>query len=175
VEFEQTVVFVNLPSDDKFVQTSQFLYSLAILLSTPLQLFPAVRIMENGLFPQRSGKRSLKVKWEKNAFRAAVVVGCAGISWAGASDLDKFVSLIGSLAWCVPSFTLSLSSLDRADDKRVRSVPLGFIFPALLHFKACARTRSQKAADLALLVFGVVAAVFSTSQTVRSARFSSNG
>ncbi|BGP34671.1 hypothetical protein JCM10296v2_006493 [Rhodotorula toruloides] len=140
----QTVVFVNLPSDDKFVQTSQFLYSLAILLSTPLQLFPAVRIMENGLFPQRSGKRSLKVKWEKNAFRAAVVVGCAGISWAGASDLDKFVSLIGSLA----------------------CVPLGFIFPALLHFKACARTRSQQAADLALLVFGVVAAVFSTSQTI---------
>ncbi|BGP26993.1 hypothetical protein JCM10295v2_005955 [Rhodotorula toruloides] len=141
----QTVVFVNLPQDDKFVQASQFLYSLAILLSTPLQLFPAVRIMENGLFPpQRSGKRSLKVKWEKNGFRAAVVVGCAGISWAGASDLDKFVSLIGSLA----------------------CVPLGFIFPALLHLKACARTRSQKAADVALLVFGVVVAVFSTSQTI---------
>lgn len=103
----QTVVFVNLPQDDKFVQTSQFLYSLAILLSTPLQLFPAVRIMENGLFPpQRSGKRSLKVKWEKNGFRAAVVVACAGISWAGASDLDKFVSLIGSLAWCAPFFPL---------------------------------------------------------------------
>lgn len=46
------------------------------------------------------------------------------------------------------------------------SVPLGFIFPALLHYKACARTRTQKLADLALLVFGVAAAVFSTSQTV---------
>lgn len=96
----QTVVFVNLPQDDKFVNAAQFLYSIAILLSTPLQLFPAVRIMENGLF-SRSGKYSSKVKWEKNMFRMAVVVGCAVISWAGASDLDKFVSLIGSVA-CVP-------------------------------------------------------------------------
>lgn len=98
----QTVVFVNLPQDDKFVNASQFLYSVAILLSTPLQLFPAVRIMENGIFAaQRSGKRSLKVKWEKNAFRTLVVVVCALIAWFGAADLDKFVSLIGSLAWCV--------------------------------------------------------------------------
>lgn len=56
--------------------------------------------MENGIF-SRSGKHSTKVKWEKNAFRMAVVVGCSAVAWAGASDLDKFVSLIGSVAWCV--------------------------------------------------------------------------
>lgn len=94
----QTVVFVNLPQEDRFVSAAQFLYSIAILLSTPLQLFPAVRIMENGIF-SRSGKHSNKVKWEKNAFRTLVVIGCAFVSWAGAADLDKFVSLIGSIAW----------------------------------------------------------------------------
>ncbi|GAA5872046.1 hypothetical protein JCM3774_006591 [Rhodotorula dairenensis] len=141
----QTVVFVNLPQDDKFVNASQFLYSVAILLSTPLQLFPAVRIMENGIFAaQRSGKRSLKVKWEKNAFRTFVVVVCALIAWFGAADLDKFVSLIGSLA----------------------CVPLGLIYPALLHVKACARTRMQKAADIALIIFGAVATVYTTKQTI---------
>lgn len=57
----KTVVIVNLPQDDKFVNAVQFLYSVAIMLSTPLQLFPAVRIMENGLF-SRSGKHSTKVK-----------------------------------------------------------------------------------------------------------------
>ena len=76
----------------------QFLYSLAILLSVPLQLFPAVRIMENGIF-ERSGKANLKVKWQKNIFRFLIVMMCAGISWAGAKDLDKFVALIGSFAW----------------------------------------------------------------------------
>lgn len=48
------------------------------------------------------------------------------------------------------------------------SVPLGFVFPPLLHYKACAHTTRQKVADIALLVFGVIAAIFSTSQTVRA-------
>ena len=72
--------------------------SAAILLSMPLQLFPAVRIMENGLF-SRSGKHNKSVKWQKNVFRAGTVVFCSLLSWAGSNELDKFVSLIGSFAW----------------------------------------------------------------------------
>ncbi|KAK4049224.1 hypothetical protein OIO90_005513 [Microbotryomycetes sp. JL221] len=140
----QTVVFVNLPQEDKFVQASQFLYSIAILLSTPLQLFPAVRIMENGIF-QRSGKHSNKVKWQKNMFRSLCVVGCCLVAWVGAADLDKFVSLVGSLA----------------------CVPLCFCYPALLHYRACARSRKQKVADIVLFVFGLFATVYTTSQTIQ--------
>lgn len=123
------MILVNLPSDQKFVQVVQFLYASAILLSTPLQLFPAVRIMENALFGPsgvaatssslsavnggnvrvRSGKTSRKIKWEKNAFRFANVVACYVVAWAGASDLDKFVSFVGSFAWCVVFAFLSLS------------------------------------------------------------------
>jgi hypothetical protein len=76
------------------------MYSLAILLSVPLQLFPAVRIMEHGLFTQKSGKADARVKWLKNLFRFAVVMVCTTISWLGAADLDKFVALVGSFAWC---------------------------------------------------------------------------
>lgn len=111
----QTVIILNLPQDQKFVQVVcnppavfmhlltfsiqvQFLYSMAILLSIPLQLFPAVRIMENGLFT-RSGKLDPRVKWQKNAFRCVVVGGCTLISWLGAADLDKFVAFVGSFAW----------------------------------------------------------------------------
>jgi len=71
---------------------------MAILLSIPLQFFPAVRILENGLF-SRSGKRDPRVKWTKNLFRFALVMFCTVVSWAGAADLDKFVALIGSFAW----------------------------------------------------------------------------
>jgi proton-coupled amino acid transporter len=113
----QTVVLVNLPQDQKFVQVVrriddpcttgliiptfskvQFLYSMAILLSIPLQLFPALRIMENGLFT-RSGKLDPRVKWEKNIFRFGVVAVCTLVSWLGAADLDKFVAFVGSFAW----------------------------------------------------------------------------
>ena len=96
----RTVIILNLPQDDKLVNAIQLLYSLAILLSTPLQLFPAIRIMENELFT-RSGKRNPYVKWQKTVFRFLLTTVCAAGAWAGAGDLDKFVSLIGSLA-CVP-------------------------------------------------------------------------
>ena len=96
----KTVVLLNLPQDSKFVNVIQLLYSLAILLSTPLQLFPAIRIMENELF-SRSGKNNSYIKWKKNVFRFFLVVMCSLIAWAGAGDLDKFVALVGSFA-CVP-------------------------------------------------------------------------
>ena len=96
----RTVVLLNLPQDSRFVNAVQLLYSLAILLSTPLQLFPAIRILENGLFT-RSGKFNPYIKWKKNVFRFFLVVVCAIIAYLGASDLDKFVALVGSFA-CVP-------------------------------------------------------------------------
>jgi proton-coupled amino acid transporter len=100
----QTVVLVNLDSRSKMVQSVQFLYALAILLSVPLQLFPAVRILENGLFYESSGKRDPRVKWYKNFFRFGMVILCSLISWAGAADLDKFVAFVGSFAWRVSAF-----------------------------------------------------------------------
>ncbi|KAJ6545038.1 vacuolar amino acid transporter 4 [Mycena vulgaris] len=140
----QTVVLVNLDAESKMVQSVQFIYSLAIMLSVPLQLFPAIRIMENGLFT-RSGKVDTKVKWTKNIFRFATVFFAATISWIGAADLDKFVAFIGCFA----------------------CVPLCYVYPAMLHYKACANTKTKKAADIAMIVFGLVAAFYTTMQTVK--------
>jgi proton-coupled amino acid transporter len=36
----------------------------------------------------------------------------------------------------------------------------------MLHYKACADTPRKKAADIAMIVFGCVAAVYTTMQTV---------
>lgn len=96
----ETVVLLNLPQDNKLVNGVQFLYSCAILLSTPLQIFPAIRIVETELFT-RSGKYNPYIKWKKNFFRFCVVMLCAGIAWAGADHLDKFVALVGNFA-CIP-------------------------------------------------------------------------
>lgn len=80
------------------MQVVQLLDSLAILLSVPLQLFPAMCIPEQSIFTG-SGKVEVKFKWQKNIFRIFIVIFCALISCAGASDLDKFVALVGSFAW----------------------------------------------------------------------------
>ncbi|ERF76548.1 hypothetical protein EPUS_05821 [Endocarpon pusillum Z07020] len=139
----KTVVILNLPQDDRFVNAVQFLYSLAILLSTPLQLFPAIRIMENELFT-RSGKYNRWIKWKKNVFRFVLVMLCAMVAWVGAGDLDKFVALVGSFA----------------------CVPLVYVYPPLLHVKAVARTHWQKTADYALFCFGIVGCIYTTTLTI---------
>jgi solute carrier family 36 (proton-coupled amino acid transporter) len=141
----ETVVILNLPQDSKFVNGVQFLYSLAILLSTPLQLFPAIRIMENGLFT-RSGKKNPYVKWQKNVFRFITVMATALISWGGAEDLDKFVALIGSFA----------------------CIPLVYMYPPLLHYKVVAQSSWQKVADLGLCAFGLGVMIYTTWENLKS-------
>ncbi|KAI8146858.1 transmembrane amino acid transporter protein-domain-containing protein [Fennellomyces sp. T-0311] len=138
----QTVILLNLPASTT-VDSIQGLYALAICLSIPLQLFPAIRIMENGLFT-RSGKHNPVIKWQKNAFRFVIVLVCAGIAIAGSGDLDKFVSLIGSVC----------------------CVPLCFLFPPLFHLKGVAQTFRQRFIDIAIIVFGLVSMTYTTFITV---------
>ncbi len=58
------------------------------------------------------------------------------------------------------------------DWRALCSVPLCYVYPAMLHYKACARTWKQKVADIALGVFGMAAAVYTTVQTVAVSRIS---
>lgn len=141
----ETVVLLNLPQDNKMVNGVQFLYSCAILLSTPLQIFPAIRIAETELFT-RSGKYNPYIKWQKNVFRFFVVMLCAAIAWGGAEHLDKFVALVGNFA----------------------CIPLVYIYPPMLHYKAVARSKFWKWSDIILCVFGFVAMAYTTSLTVMS-------
>ncbi|KAL7945528.1 transmembrane amino acid transporter protein [Trichoderma barbatum] len=141
----QTVVLLNLPQDNRMVNVVQLLYSVAILLSTPLQIFPAIRIAETELFT-RSGKYNPRIKWQKNIFRFFVVMLCALIAWGGADNLDKFVALVGNFA----------------------CIPLVYIYPPLLHYKAVARNRFWRYSDIGLCIFGLIAMAYTTSLTVMS-------
>ncbi|KAF1920022.1 transmembrane amino acid transporter protein-domain-containing protein [Ampelomyces quisqualis] len=139
----KTVVLLNMPQDNKFVNAVQFIYSLAILLSTPLQIYPAIEITSQQLF-SRTGKYNPYVKWKKNFFRFFMVAVCACIAWAGAGDLDKFVSLVGSFA----------------------CIPLVFIYPPMLHYRAVARTSRARLMDILLGFIGVVGMVYTTTLTI---------
>ncbi|BFZ57845.1 hypothetical protein PYCC9005_004900 [Savitreella phatthalungensis] len=135
----------NLPQTNKLVNAVQCLYSLAILVGTPVQLFPAVRILEGYVFGRRSGKRDTTTKWKKNGFRVLVTIIAGVIAAAGADDLDKFVALLGSIA----------------------CVPLVYIYPAFLHYKAIASTRLVRLADLIFMIAGVAAALFTGTVTIQ--------
>ena len=159
----KTVIILNLPQDNKFVNAVQFLYSIAILLSTPLQLFPAIRIMENELFT-KSGKYNRYIKWQKNVFRFVLVMVCALIAWVGAGDLDKFVALVGSFA-CVPLVYVYPVSLPCP---RLACLCANPPIQPILHLKAVASTRKAMLLDIAVCIVGVVGCVYTTVLTVYS-------
>ncbi|KAI9775500.1 MAG: neutral amino acid transporter [Candelina submexicana] len=139
----KTVILLNMPQDDRFVNAVQLLYSLAILLSTPLQLFPAIRLIETGLFT-RSGKYDPKIKWYKNLVRFLMVALCAGVAYGGAGDLDKFVALVGSFA----------------------CIPLVYILPPALHIKAVEQTRLRFVTNVLLMIIGLLGMGYTSALTI---------
>ncbi|KAJ4359493.1 uncharacterized protein N0V89_000047 [Didymosphaeria variabile] len=137
-------VITNFPQSSKLVNAIQFLYAMAVMVGEPVQLFPAIRILEQKLFGQRSGKKDALTKWKKNAFRTCIVLLTGVIAVIGASNLDKFVALIGSVA----------------------CVPLVYIYPAYLHLNGVAESNLAKAGDVLMMVVGVVAMVYTASITI---------
>lgn len=153
----QTVVILNLPQESPLVILIQLLYAFAILLSTPIQLFPAIRLVELKLFrPSKSGKNDLKVKWLKNITRSLFVIVTAVIALYGGRNLDRFVSFVGCFA----------------------CIPLVYMYPPLLHLKSCcdyskdtdAATIRKKQLlallDYFLVLIGGVAMVYTTYSIV---------
>jgi proton-coupled amino acid transporter len=103
-----------------------------------------MRTIELKLFGRASGKKDSFTKWKKNAFRTILVLFAGVVAGVGASDLDKFVALIGSFA----------------------CVPLVYIYPAYLHYVGGAERPWAKVGDVAMMVVGLVAMVYTTGVTV---------
>jgi proton-coupled amino acid transporter len=140
----QIEVINNFPQDSKLVNAVQFMYALAVLVGNPVQLFPAMRIIEAKIFGHHSGKKDVLTKWKKNAFRTSLVAVCVGISIAGSEDLDRFVALIGSVA----------------------CIPLVYLYPAYLHYRGVAESRMAKIGDITMMVVGTVCMIYSTTITI---------
>jgi amino acid permease len=111
----------------------QILYACAMILTSPFMLYPPLTIIEKGIFGKRSGQVSLTTKWLKNLVRSIIPLVCAAVSYGvGSANLDKFVSLVGSVA----------------------CMPLCFIFPGLFHYKT-SKNIYMKIGDIFLILWGV--------------------
>lgn len=138
----QTLVLLNFPKG--FLTNSiQLAFSIVMFASFPLQLLPAIRIVE-GLFLQPSRPNTWD-KHIKSAFRVfgVFLVACAAL--LGATSLDHFVSLIGAVC----------------------GLPLAFIFPAICHRQLVATKNSISAhVDTMLVVFGLVLTIIVGVQNI---------
>ncbi|KAI8364606.1 transmembrane amino acid transporter protein-domain-containing protein [Blakeslea trispora] len=139
-------VVTNFPAEPLSVAV-QILYAVAIISSAPFMLYPAVTITENGLYgANQSGRVSWRYKWMKNCTRSLIPLVCACVSFGvGASNLDKFVSLVGSVA----------------------CMPLCFIYPGLFHYKT-SPGKWTRPLDVVLVVFGCAILVYTLYINVNS-------
>lgn len=125
--------------------TVRILYSLAIMCTYPLQIFPGTLILEEYLV-EPCGLPPPRRKMAKNLLRTVVVVlTCVTAVYAGKA-LDNFVSLIGTIG----------------------SIPLGLIVPILVHLWVFWRDQSNRtrALNIFLATVGVVSMVLSGSITI---------
>ncbi|KAK9711016.1 hypothetical protein K7432_008100 [Basidiobolus ranarum] len=142
----ETIVLLNMPVGHSMTIAVQFFYVFAILLTLPLMLFPAIDILESGLFGRKSGRGSKMVKWQKNLFRVLLCLSLSMIAWGGASNLDNFVALIGGFG----------------------CIPLLFIYPAMFHYKVVATKRLYRIGNLVFIGFGFIVMVFVTYISIKS-------
>ncbi|KAI9013829.1 transmembrane amino acid transporter protein-domain-containing protein [Phycomyces nitens] len=138
-------VVSNIPQSP-LSMTVQIVYACAMMLSSPFMLYPAILIIDKGIFGERSGRDSLKWKWLKNLARSMIPIVCGAVSFGvGADSLDKFVSLVGSVA----------------------CMPLCFIFPAMFHYKVTTKTWA-KIGNVILGLFGAGILVYTMYVNINS-------
>lgn len=161
----KSIIILNLPQSSLAVQLILVLYSVAVFLTGPLQLFPAIKIGESVLFNSRlftsgdqrstteegrlyrtSGKYNPQVKWMKNLFRTVFLLVVTVLAALNANNIDKFVSFNGSFA----------------------CIPLVYIYPPMIHLQTYKKNPNQsgllKMFDYCLIVVGIVAVVYTTYQ-----------
>ncbi|KAL4118408.1 hypothetical protein PRIC2_010733 [Phytophthora ramorum] len=130
---------LSCSSESLGTMTVQLTYSLALVLSYPLMLYPVINVLESNLFPYQRIKGFWR--WKKNAFRFALVCLTAVIGYFGKDELDNFVSIIGGFC----------------------SVPLAFIYPCMFHSRLVCRGHLLNGIVIAI---GLCTMVFATYQAV---------
>ncbi|KAG0209685.1 neutral amino acid transporter [Mortierella sp. GBA30] len=148
----QTIVLDDLPNStggEKAGKNAiQLLYIIAIFLTTPLMLFPCIRIMEQVVFSvvgdNTSGRSRLM---KENLVRIIIDFAVAAVAYAGYSKLDIFISFVGSFA----------------------CAPLLFIFPPMFHLRAFpAQPLWRKISDITLISFGFLVFFYTLVMTIQS-------
>ncbi|KAG5517830.1 hypothetical protein PMAC_000284 [Pneumocystis sp. 'macacae'] len=141
-----TLVFLSM-FQNNVSMVIQILYCIAVMLSTPLQLFPAIKIIESKLLTG-SGRLNPYVRWKKNFLRIIITLITVLIAWSGSKNLERFISLVGSIA----------------------CIPLVYMYPSLLHLKVCAKRTWSKICDIMVCSIGAFAMIYVTIVTIQSLR-----
>jgi len=118
-------------------------YCINLVLTFPLTVYPANLIIESYIF--KNTQPSKKRTYLKNLSRTVVsfigVATCLGV----AGDVDKFISLAGTVA----------------------CTPISFFLPAMFHLKLSGDlTKTQRYIDIGIIVLSILILIFCTGFTL---------
>lgn len=130
-----------LPPENIAVIIIKFLYSLNLVCSYPIIIFPTNNSIEDWFCKCFRRSSEKKAYWAQNFSRFCVTLAAMICSIYLASKLDKFLGLIGALL----------------------CAPVAITFPAMLHLKHLATSSAQKCFDCVLIVISLCILVFCTS------------
>ena len=106
---------------------------------------PANKILEHWLFKGSFGPEQKNQRhWAKNLSRFLIALMTVVLAIFLADKITQFLGLLGALL----------------------CAPLALTLPALLHFKAIAKSRSEKIFDVFLILISIAILVFSTTQSI---------
>jgi len=106
----EDIIFFSLPADNSFFLLVQILYAMSSLLSYPVQLFPALRIIENSnamryrLFNEKGRTINKKLRY---GLRMAII-GLVFLVAYTATSFHLFLNLLGSCVFTFIGFVMPI-------------------------------------------------------------------
>ena len=116
----------------------KFLYSVNLIFSFPLVIYPANIIFESYLFPNMP--KTKKRQMYKNISRTLLVLFVIGFTIYVGDKTSSFLAILGS----------------------VSCTPVAFTFPAMFHYKLLAKTWTQKSIDILIFIVSLGLGIWCT-------------
>ena len=111
-------------------------FAINVIFTYTLMIFPATIIFEEYLF--KNWQKSRKRQWMKNLSRSITVLFTLVVCYLLGNKLDKFLSLIGTLA----------------------STPVAFTLPCMFHLAINKPDRNGKIIDYGIIVLSIIILIF---------------
>ena len=120
------------------VWVMRIFYSINLVFSFPLCIYPANIIFESYLYPNMP--KTKKRQMYKNISRTLLVIFVLGFTVLVGDKTSSFLAILGS----------------------VSCTPVAFTFPALFHYKLIAKTSTQKFIDILILLVSLALGIWCT-------------
>ncbi|CCH61861.1 hypothetical protein TBLA_0F03230 [Henningerozyma blattae CBS 6284] len=176
------VILSSFNQKNKFVSIAQLCYSIAILLSTPIQLFPVYKMVEEAIFKKNKNNTAISSTSsepqdndnEENKAMLTEKIILSGrdsnkIKWLKNLSRTTIVLLVTIISYFgsqdLSKFVAIVGS--------VACIPLIYIYPPFFHLKTHSLPNSlnlkfkwRVIIDITLLIFGLLAVLYTSYQSI---------